>query len=209
MPEWVIATLSAFVALILREGYEWFRRPRIKTDFESWIGINPWLVDFSLGEKVMGIMDKSRCLRLRIHNAGKKPALDCEAKVEVYDKDGGDSAVQSLHWTRRDPRLYKTLDQIYAPIHLNPKDNELLDVLELNYRVDIDTNEVMNIPEDSCLETLSPYSIMLKRGKVYQLTITIYASNTVSKPFVFSVFWDGTLEGFDKAVSKGGKEKNV
>ena len=198
MPEWVIPFLTAIggaaIAITIRESIEWCRRPKLEINFEAWSGANPRLADFSLGEKVMGIMDRSRYLRLLIHNTGRKLALDCEAKVVVCDKEDNDSAVQSLHWSRRDPRIYKTLDQIYAPIPLNPRDNELLDVLELNYQVDIDTNELMNLPENRCIETISPYSIMLEKDKIYSLEVTIFASNATSKPFRFKIHWDGTIE---------------
>ncbi len=139
MPEWTIAIFSALAALMLREAYEWLRRPRIKIGFEKRIGTNSHTVDFSLGEDVMGIDSRARFLRLRAYNTGKKPALNCEAKVDVVLMEDGDTAVQLLHWARRDFKLYKTLDQIYVPIHINSRDNELLDVLELDYNVDIET----------------------------------------------------------------------
>ncbi len=202
MPEWVIAILSALVALILREMYEWLRRPRLVIDFEKWIGIKPRIVDFSLGERVMDIESKARYLRLKVYNIGRKPALACEAKVAVFSEECEELAVQPLHWARRDPKLYKTLEQIYASIHLNPRDNELLDVLELNYDVDINTKKPGDLSPGCCLETLSPYSIMLERDTTYQLEITVYASNAISKPFAFTVCWDGTLDGIESAFKK-------
>jgi hypothetical protein len=202
MPEWVIAILSALAALLLKEAYEWLTRPRIKIDIEKLIGRSPHVVDFSLGEQVMGIESKARFLRLRVYNLGKKPASNCEAKVVVLLEEDKDTAVQALHWARRDPKLYTSLDQIYAPIHINSRDNELLDVLELNYNVDIDAQEIKDLSPDKCIETVSPYSIMLERNKTYQLETTIYANNALSKPFRFQVKWDGTVEGFDKAITK-------
>ena len=206
MLEWVINIFSAIggaiIALLGGILVSWLRRPKLEIDFEKLMGASPRIVDFSLGEHILGIESKARFLRLRVYNVGRKPALNCEAKVVVLLEEDKDTAVQTLHWARRDPKLYTGLDQIYAPIHINSRDNELLDVLELNYNVDIDTQGIKDLSPDDCIETVSPYSIMLERNKTYQLETTVYANNAISKPFRFQVKWDGTVEGFNKAFKK-------
>jgi hypothetical protein len=203
---WGIPLLSAIggaaVVLVGREFIEWIKSPRLKIDFENWIDARPRIRDFSFGEKVLGIEHKGRRLRLKVYNMGKKPALNCEAKVVVTLIEDKDTGVQTLHWTRRDPKLYETLERIYAPIHLNSRDNESLDVLELTYDVDKDKQRLTDLSPDACIETISPYSIMLERNKTYQLEITVYANNAISKPFRFQVNWDGTVEGFNTAFNK-------
>jgi hypothetical protein len=206
MPEWAIAILSALAALMLREVYEWFRRPRLKIDFEEYEGQKPYILDLFLESesKIAGLTNKAKFLRLDVHNAGRKPAMDCEAKMVIFKTGKRESFTPSVHWSRRDPAVYKTLDQIYAPIHLNRGDHEPVDLFMLHYHP-----EEPELGPGACIQSMSPRAFRFERNTVYHIKVTVYASNTISKPFTLKLYWDGTLEGFDKAVHKVEKGKNV
>ena len=153
---------------------------------------------------IAGKTSKAKFLRLNVRNDGRKPALNCEAKMVVLKEEKKEPLKPLIHWSRRDPVVYKTLDQIYAPIHLNKSDEETLDLLMLTY-----------CPEDDGIEpgaticTVSLKEYPFQRDVNYHMKVTVYASNTISKTFVLKLCWDGTLEGFDKAVEKAEGSTNV
>lgn len=206
MPDWaiaiLIAVLTAAATLLLRESVEWLRRPNLKIDFEERDGHKPYILDLFLERQGLDKSNKAKFLRLNVRNTGRKPAMDCEAKMVIVTEGTRETFAPSMHWARRDPPLYKTPDQIYAPIHLNRKDEEPLDIFKLPY-----CPEEHGLGPGVCIGSMSYREFPFKRNITYLLKVTVYASNTISKPFTFRLCWDGTLEGFDKAVSKGGKEE--
>jgi len=205
MPDWAIALLSAGAAsiltILLREVVEWWRRPRLKIDFEEVDGQKPYILDLEWESDKAALAGKTprvKFVRLNVHNAGQKPALDCEAKLVIFERGNREPVVPIIRWSRRDYLVYKTLDQQYAPIHLNRSDDETLELLMLHYYA-----EETDLPPDVVILSKSFRRHFFRRNVPYLLQVTVYASNAVSKPFWLELYWDGTLEGFNKAVKIG------
>lgn len=214
MPEWAIAILSALVVLILREVYEWLRRPRFEIDFEERAGQKPHTPDYNdEGMQTAGDVHRIRYLRLKVRNKGKKPAMDCEAKLEVSVESGSEEINKvALHWSRRDPALYSTYqdgllsivnpEKVFAPISLNIDDEETVDVLSLRYYYSISPN-ANHFPHFApYIESTSLRQLQLSSNTTYSAIVSIYSSNAMPKSLKFRVKWDGTLEGFNKSFTK-------
>jgi len=208
MNEWVIPLLSAIagagVAVGIRELVEWLRKPNLKIDFEEHEGQKPYILDLFLESVVTGAFEreKAKFLRLNVRNAGRKPAMNCEAKMVLLKNGSKEPLRLSLHWSRRDPATYKTLDEIYKPIHLNARDEEPVDLLMLHYclREPLDYLREDSIVTGKFITSMSPREYSFERNTAYRIQVTVYASNTISKPFNLKLYWDGTLEGFNGAV---------
>ncbi|MCJ7426601.1 MAG: hypothetical protein MUO17_05685 [Dehalococcoidales bacterium] len=201
---WWIPIISAFVgasiALIGKEIFEWYKRPRLVIDFERSKDEYPLIEDYNdESTKAAGTSFRIKFLRLIALNKGKTTAYDCDAKMELIETRRKTHYRKSLHWSKRDPRIYKSLDQIYSPINLNRNDEEPVDVLQLQYSST--TTDPQPRPH-LYIETVSPAVLQLQSNMDFFIKVTIYARNTTSKPFYFKVNWDGTIEGFNKAFTK-------
>lgn len=207
MDIWVIPLLTAIggaaVALIGKEVIEFFKRPRLEIDFEKRGQEYPLIEDYNDESMIGGLDTTFRILYLRlvVSNKGNSTANDCEAKLELRPTKRKDQYIKSLHWSKRDPRIYETLDQVYSPINLNKNDEETIDILKLQYSHKSSEPEPKPHPY---IETVSPSALWLYKDEEYYIKTTIYASNTTSQPFYFKVNWDGTVEGFSKAFKKVG-----
>jgi hypothetical protein len=205
MEEWNISIFSALFAAILtlciREFIEWLKSPRLRIDFERSKNEYPLIQDYN-DESMIATVDTTfriQYLRLVVSNKGNSTANDCEAKLELRPTKRKDRYIKSLHWSKRDPRIYESLDQIYSPISLNRNDEETVDILQLQY------SHKSSEPEprpNLHIDTVSPSALWLYKDEEYYIKITIYASNTTSQPFYFKVNWDGTVEGFSKAFKQ-------
>ncbi len=197
---WVVPIIAAFlgaaVALIGRKLIEWYERPRFTIDFEEHDRQKPYTLDLIIGPQVSNQPSKGKFLRLVVHNSGRKPAMDCEAKMVITKEESKETHTPVLHWARRDPIIYGTPERIYAPVHVNRADEEPLDLFRLPYEPG------RPIAPGAHIESFSARPYEFERNVTYRIKVTVYASNTVSKPFAFKLHWDGTLEGFDKAFTK-------
>ena len=80
---------GAVVVLLLREFVEWCKRPRFEIDFEERAGQKPYIPDYNNeAMQTAGDIHRIKYLRLMVHNKGKKPAMDCEAKLEISVEGG-------------------------------------------------------------------------------------------------------------------------
>jgi len=219
-PEWVIPLLTAIggaaVALIGREIIEWYKRPKLEINFEEREGQKPYIPDYNNWEVMhpAGETQRIKFLRLLVHNKGKRPAMDCEAKLEiVVDEARSTPNKVALHWSRRDPALYSdygdrgipiSVDtrKIYAPINLNIEDKEPVDVLSLPYSFSTLPNTDPSPRFPKHIESVSFRQLQLNAKTNYFAKVTIYSSNAMPKSFKFKINWDGTIEGFDKAFTK-------
>jgi hypothetical protein len=211
MPEWAIVLLSAVagsvLTMLIRGVIEWWRRPRLKIDFEEVGGQKPYILDLSWESDdavPVGKTPRVKFIRLNVQNAGRKPALDCEAKLVIFECGKREPVVPIIHWSRRDYKVYKTLDQQYAPIHLNRSDDETLELLMLRYYA-----EETELLPGVVIMSRSHRIHSFRRNVTYLIQVTVYASNAVSNPFSLELRWDGTLDGFNKAVRKVEKSKYV
>jgi hypothetical protein len=166
-------------------------------DFEEYDNQKPYILDLFMGRMDLTKSNRAKFLRLIVRNIGRSPAMDCEAKMVILKDGKKEIFAPSMHWARRDPILHETIDQIYAPIHLNRSDEESLDILTLTYHP-----EESELGPGACIESMSHKAFTFERNTTYSLKVTIYANNTVSKPLIFTLRWDGTLKGFDNAVQK-------
>ncbi|GAI89175.1 unnamed protein product, partial [marine sediment metagenome] len=137
MDTWVIPLLTAIggasVALIGKEVIELFKRPRLVVDFERSKSEYPLIQDYNdENMKAAGTSFRIEFLRLIVLNKGKTTAYDCEAKMELIETRRKTRYRKSLHWSKRDRRIYSTLDQVYSPINLNRNDEETVDILQLS-----------------------------------------------------------------------------
>jgi len=213
---WIIPLLTAIggaiAALIGKELIECFKRPRLKIDFEAQNGQKPFIIDvLDVSQEALALrptMRSFKFLRLNVHNSGKRTATNCEVKIQIIEvtNEGKKITGTSCHWSRRDPRIYIDLDKIYSPIDLNPNDDEPVDIIRIIYKhfiqVSHDAEKTDAQLEKSLIYTVSPSPIELKPKTGYVIRVTVYASNTTSKPFIFNVNWDGKVEGFQEAFTK-------
>ena len=199
-----IPTLSAIIgaaaALFLREVWEHWRRPRLTVDFEERDKQKPYILDLTIGPRISNVPSKAKFIRLVVHNNGRKPAMDCEAKMVIIKGEDRETLTPVLHWARRDHIIYETPERIYAPIHVNRADEEPLDLFSLPYEPG------KSLGPGAWIESMSARPYQFERNTTYRIQVTVYGNNTVSKPFQFTLHWDGTLEGFDNAFMKGEKE---
>jgi hypothetical protein len=219
MENWIISVLSAIggavVALLGRELIEWRKRPKLKIDFEEREGQKPYIPDYNDETiKSAGNTNRVKYLRLLVHNKGKKPALDCEAKLEiVLDELKNMPYNVALHWSRRDPALYSEYlengtiastnnEKVFAPISLNINDKETVDVFSFRYSFSTlpDTDHTPRFLP--VIESVSLRQLQLQPNTIYQCKVTVYSSNTDPKSFEYRLNWNGTLDGFYRAFVK-------
>jgi len=219
MESWIINLISALggaaMALIGKELIEYYRRPRFEIDFEGRAGQKPYIPDYNNeAMQTAGDVNRIKFLRLKVHNKGHKPAMDCEAKLELYVEKAEEEIHRvALHWSRRDPALYSEYgeggvlmsinqEKVYTPISLNIHDKETADVFRLRYHISTipDTNHGPHFSKN--IESASFRQLQLQPETTYQCKVTVYSSNANPEAFNFKVNWDGTLEGFQKAFTK-------
>ncbi|MCH8865164.1 MAG: hypothetical protein IIB13_07385, partial [Chloroflexi bacterium] len=221
---WVIPLLTAIggaaVALIGREIIEWYKRPRLEIDFEKREGQNPYIPDLNDETRhEVGYTLRIKYFRLKVRNKGKKPAMNCEAKLEIIKVTTKDiesditSTKVALHWLRNDPILFSqngdiktgllnNAEKVFAPINLNINDAEIVEVFRLPYLFSTkpDTNHTPN--PHPFIESASLRQLQLQPNWSYQGKVTVYASNANPESFKLKIKWDGKVEGFDKAFTK-------
>jgi len=219
MQSWIIPLITAIgggaVAIISRELIEWCKRPRFDIDFEKRAGRKPYIPDYNdEAMQTAGNVHRIKYLRLKVRNKGKKPAMDCEAKLELFVENESEEINKvALHWSRRDPALYSEYrdggalspidpEKVFAPISLNINDEETVDVMNLTYYYSILPNADHSPHFPSTMESTSLRKLQLNSNTTYSAKVTIYSSNAMPKSFKFKVNWDGTLEGFNKAFTK-------
>ncbi|MCK4829699.1 hypothetical protein KA005_78975 [bacterium] len=219
MPEWLISLISVIVGAAIGIGgtelVQFLKRPRLEIDFEEKEKQKPYIPDFN-DESVSasGITFRVRYLRLRIRNIGKKPATDCEPKLEIFIENEVEPASKTtLHWSRRDPALYSNYgeggallsvepEKVYAPISLNINDEETVDVFRLQYSFSTTPNTDLTPRGYPHIESISLRQLVIQSNSSYHCKVTVYASNAIPKSFSFITCWDGTLKGFNKAFAE-------
>lgn len=100
-----------------------------------------------------------------------------------------------LHWVRRYPPIYKTLDEVYVPITINVKDQEYLDVVYITA-----TQSVEIILTNIKVTTYSHRTVYIKSEKTYFFKVTIFSRNADPKSKTLRFQWNGTWEGFNEEV---------
>jgi len=219
MPEWLISLMSVIVGAAIgitgTELVQFLKRPRLEIDFEERGKQKPYIPDYNdkTWHAASEYTYRIKYLRLIVRNIGKKPAVNCEAKLELLPDGVQDSANKvALHWSRNDPELYSKYEggilvsqdkeKIFAPISLNKDDEEIVDVFQLDYHFSTKPETDHSLKSKPYIETVSPRQLILQPNSVYDCKVTVYASNTNPKSFEFKVNWDGTMEGFNKAFTK-------
>lgn len=219
MPEWFISLISVIVGAAIGIGgtelVQFLKRPKLKIDFEERDGKKPYIVDFN-DESLhsAGNTYKAKYLRLMVRNKGKKPAIGCEAKLEIVIDEAKNTPYNvALHWSRRDPALYSDYleggilastnnEKVFAPISLNINDKETVDVFRLPYSFSTVPNTDLTPRFVRVIESASLRQLQLQPNTKYQCKVTIYSSNTNPKSFKYQLQWDGTLDGFGNAFVK-------
>ena len=187
LDESLLAALFGAVAAIgVRELVVWIRLPRFAADFESFGGKKPYFHQLTLLRPPLP-SGLARFLRVTVFNIGGSAARDCEAKLEVWRKGELDPVVAILHWARRDPGIYSSLDAIYTPVTINKGGQEALDLLVLEKGSPVIRSE-------------SPRRYEFDPKVPYTLRVTISGSNTSPLSFVFFLQWDGSWDRFDQSV---------
>ena len=200
--------IGGLIGFFLAQFSGYVRRPRLRVDFEDYASRKPYVHNLEVLENPVeatmrpGSKKYGLFLRLNVSNDGGSPAMHCEARVVVYQAKSGTWEREPwsgpLHWTIRDPLVYREPEKQYAPIHLNPKaPPEALDVLGLLYTSEAseDDREVEQTSVGS-LTTISHRPHVLTPNQDYGLEITVSANNSAGEPFPFRLTWDGTLESF-------------
>jgi len=190
--ETVLAALGGAVASVaVREVWAWLRAPALALDFEKFGTKKPYvheLRDTSNAAKPV----LTKFVRLAVSNVGGEAAHNCEAKLEVW-KDGRlDPAIVLLHWARRDPAVYTSLEAAYAPVTINRDGREAVDILTL----------AQGSPE---IQSYSPRPFLLNAHQNYELRVTVTGSNVGAKTFAFYTNWDGTWDGLDSSLRSQGR----
>ncbi len=163
-----------------------YQRPHLSVDFKSQNGVKPYLD--VLGSGVDGGGTLIKYLRLVVDNDGRSPANGCEAKL-TWKESGIKQPFQVIpHWVRLEP-VTATLNyrDIYSPITVNTKDAEEIDLLRL-------------VQGQAEIRTYSFKEATIKPKTAYNLTVTVFSSNSNPCTLRFSINWDGTWDGFNKSI---------
>ncbi len=223
MQEWLISLISVVVGAAIgvgvRELVQWCKRPRLEIDFDKFPRAD-WNDYEAQGEGYHGnqAVYKAKFLRLAVTNKGKSPALNCEARLRLKTKL--DAYISPVHWTKRDPILYRRfedgkkvleLDKIFVPIDISSKNSETLDLIKFPYWFSIapDPDADHSPKRDTqYISLVTPLNnLMLFSDDEYFIEVTVYAHNAKATNFEFRCKWDGTVEGFEKAFTKIEEQK--
>jgi hypothetical protein len=194
--ETVLAALGgAAASQAVSVVWAWLRAPAFDLDFENFGTKKPYvhqLLDTSNSAQPV----LTRFFRLKVSNAGNEAAHNCEAKLEVW-KDGVlDPAIVLLHWARRDPAIYTSLETAYASVTINRDGREAVDVLT-------------HVQGSLVIQSYSPRAFSFNAHQNYDLRVTVSGSNVGPKTFAFSLNWDGTWDGFDTSLRSQGRLEAV
>ncbi len=202
MAEWVTNILSALIGAILalsvREFIEWLKRPNLKIDFEEKNNQKPFIINNI--SKEFNWEEGDKHLRIGVLNKGLSAALNCEAKLEISLSKT--KTVESLiipRWSRREPPIYVDNKDIYQPITINRMDTELLSIFHLLYS-NKNTDNILRPSQNIVTGSYPQFS--LQPNFTYKAKVTIFSSNAEPSTFSFTINWDGTVDGFDKAFRK-------
>ncbi|MCP8318658.1 MAG: hypothetical protein L6N95_02365 [Candidatus Methylarchaceae archaeon HK01B] len=161
-----------------------WRRPHLEIDFKEQNKIKPY-IDVKSGTNFF-YEPTSKFLRMVIKNLGRTPATYCEAKLTIT-LDGIEQFQGTPHWVKRDSTISQSLDDLFAPITINAKDSEELDVLRLRMNADK-------------IETASRIIAYIEPRRTYQLKVSIFTGIGNNPTKSFDIRWDGTYDGFDRCV---------
>ncbi len=179
-------TIGATVALVGRWIIVHWNRPNLSIDFKEHGGVKPY-VDLQSGTNRF-FSPTSKFLRLVVRNRGRSPALNCEAKL-TWSIDGLEHPFQViLHWVRRDPTIFNRLDEVFAPITINKGDFEELDVLRLRV-------------SSARIESASHRISEMEPRRKYVVKVSVFGGNANCPTKSFRVEWDGTYNGFERAIT--------
>ena len=199
------------------ELIQWWKRPRLEIDLDIFpnLDFNDYEAqteDYHGNQAVY----KAKFLRLVVKNKGKSAALNCEAKLTL--KHASEIHTGLLHWTKRDPILYRRfedgkkildLDKIFAPIDISRSNNETLDVIKFPYWYSTAPNADHSGKRDTTSIYLPPplNNLIILSDDDYYFEVTVYARNANAEDFKFHCKWDGTIEGFNRAFTKDLRSK--
>ena len=193
---WAVPALAGFVgatiAVLIREFIGWCRRPKLRIGFEAHGPEKSRVLDLPIPNST----GRAKFLRVTVRNLGRSPAGDSEGKMVIDRQRNTEAHIPVLHWARRNEAVYVTPERIYAPVHINRSDEEPLDLLRLSYEPG------QPLDAQACIESVSAPPYEFERDTPYDLRVTVYARNAVSKPFGLKVKWNGTVEGFEEAFTE-------
>lgn len=212
MSDWVSNLISALggaiIALIGKEYLEWLKRPKLKIDFEEKDNKKIYISNINSQEwhSERGIKEGGRkILRIYVKNIGLSVAYNCTAKIELNNLDDKrlDSSVR-LGWIPTEIPTHEIKElmgsaRLTESIILKRNDIEYLDFFHLKYYRD---------QPDSGFHLEQRIGIMpfgmigIQPNIRYKVKVTIFSTNAKPTDFNFNIYWDGTLDGFDKAFSK-------
>lgn len=202
--------VGGLLGFFLARMTDWFAKPRLKIEIDSdsdgkayvlpvSIDGDGWRKDRLLVERgyTQGLF-----LRLNVTNAGRSPAMNCEARFRVYSVRNGDRVREPaggpMHWVIRDPD--NEPERQFEPVHVNPKAvAESLDVLVLPFSSITTFDGGERQDRTYYADALRFYSVqpyLIHPNKEYELEITVSANNTVAKPVRLKINWNGTPEHF-------------
>ena len=189
----ITAFSGAVVALSLNWLRDWVQRPKLSIEIDL-SALKVWTVTPQQVQKE---------IRLKIHNKGNSPADYCEAKIEPL-KENDESLFDPsiLHWVRNylEPQ---NDSKHYAPITINSHDHEFLAMLVLKKETFLPTFSAGELTQKLTLVTAShrPYSFdpdIASGNAKYKFKVTIFSKNHTPETKNFSLFWNGTWDGFNK-----------
>jgi hypothetical protein len=178
------AILGAAAAILLRELVVWIRRPVLQISLD----LSALRTFAIIGE--VDVEGFGKYVRLRVHNNGLRAARGCEAKIEPMDDQGTSLFDPSiLHWVRRYAAIYGRPQDQFAPIVINRRDHEFLDVIQI---------QRWQKPNSLLVSTYSHRPYIFKPNKSYKLKITLFSENSEPKSVTICFLWDGTWDGFNE-----------
>ena len=141
-------------------------------------------------------------LRIGVTNNGYSVANNCEAKIEIFNLiDKKIEADSKLTWDIKLHPNYSSneYNKRYAPIDIKKQDTEYLDFSSLQYSRSKSDDDFK--PAETIHISTYP-SIQINPKTKYKVIISVYSNNAKPSSFSFTINWDGTIEGFDKAFYK-------
>jgi len=162
-----------------------WRRPHLEIDFKECNKIKPY-IDIQSGTNFF-YEPTSKFLRMVIKNSGRTPATYCEAKLTITMDCTEKPFHGILHWVKRDPLIFNSLDDLFAPITINAMDSEELDLLRLRINADK-------------IETVTDRIIFIEPRRTFLLKVSVLTGIGNNPTKTFAIKWDGTYDGFDKCI---------
>lgn len=201
------AVAGGAVTLGGREAIRYYRRPRLSLGLQEVRGEKPFIVKREMENDVIDSQTTQQKIAKDIHvevtNKGYRPALGCEATVDIFENGEEIPKPIRLGWRKRPPLLYEnqnfgeTVRQRTAPFDINRKSKAQLDLLRLRYQLLEDNGKVVDRNVEKLTMLSSFRSHDFEKDTKYEFEVTVTSSNADPETIRLQLDWNGGIEDND------------